>query len=74
MDVLIVLATTIAYLYSLFVVIANIITKGPVPLSFFDTPSMLILFICLGRWLENIAKGKSKIDFINYYSPLFLFH
>ena len=60
MDVLIVLATTIAYVYSVGIVIANIILKGPVPVQFFDTPSMLILFVCLGRWLENIAKGKTS--------------
>ena len=60
MDVLIVLATTIAYVYSVGIVIANMILKGPVPVQFFDTPSMLIMFVCLGRWLENIAKGKTS--------------
>ena len=60
MDVLIVLATTIAYVYSVIIVITNMIIKGPVPISFFDTPSMLILFVCLGRWLESIAKGKTS--------------
>jgi hypothetical protein len=36
MEVLIVLATTIAYLYSIIVVIANMIMKVPSPMAFFD--------------------------------------
>ena len=53
-------ATTIAYVYSVVIVIANIILKGSVSVQFFDTPSMLIRFVCLERWLENIAKRKTS--------------
>lgn len=38
MDVLIVLATTIAYVYSIIVVIVNMAMKLPSPMTFFDVP------------------------------------
>jgi Cu+-exporting ATPase len=57
MDVLIVLATSIAYTYSVVVLlVALIFSWQSSPMTFFDVPPMLMVFVSLGRWLEHKAK------------------
>jgi Cu+-exporting ATPase len=60
MDVLIVLSTSIAYAYSVIVILVAIMLQWQFsPMTFFDVPPMLLVFISLGRWLEYEAKVSS---------------
>ncbi|KAJ1307096.1 hypothetical protein OPQ81_001214 [Rhizoctonia solani] len=62
MDVLVVLGTTSAFAYSVLVMVLAIFNPSPDfrPVVFFDTSTMLITFASLGRYLENLAKGKTS--------------
>ncbi|XP_027194750.2 copper-transporting ATPase 1-like [Dermatophagoides pteronyssinus] len=69
MDVLIMLATTIAYLYSVGVVVYFMITnQRQSPMTFFDTPPMLLVFISLGRWLEHMNRLQTTEYIVNLMS------
>ncbi|VUZ46857.1 unnamed protein product [Hymenolepis diminuta] len=61
MDVLLVIASGVAYTYSLVVVLIAMYQRWSTsPLTVFETTPMLFLFISLGRWLENLAKERTS--------------
>ena len=61
MDVLVVLGTSAAFFFSVGAMIVSLlIPPHSRPSTVFDTSTMLITFITLGRWLENRAKGETS--------------
>lgn len=62
MDVLVMLGTSAAYFYSFISMLFALFNSTPDyhPALFFDTSTMLLMFISLGRFLENKAKGKTS--------------
>ncbi|KAE8191560.1 hypothetical protein CF336_g4811 [Tilletia laevis] len=73
MDVLVVLGTTASFVYSVSSMLFTLFScpsshpsqaQGQAachkPKTFFDTSTMLICFVALGRFLENTAKGKTS--------------
>lgn len=60
MDVLIALGTNAAYFYSLYSVLRAATSENFRAIDFFETSSMLISFILLGKYLEILAKGKTS--------------
>lgn len=62
MDVLVTLGTSTAFIYSLCSMVFAITNDDPEfrPHVFFDTSTMLITFLSIGRYLENKAKGKTS--------------
>lgn len=62
MDVLVVLGTSAAFGYSVCAMFFAIFNPDPDyrPKLFFDTSTMLITFVSLGRYIENLAKGKTS--------------
>jgi Cu+-exporting ATPase len=61
MDVLVVLGTSAAFFFSVFAMVMSILCEPHNrPSTVFDTSTMLITFITLGRYLENRAKGQTS--------------
>lgn len=61
MDVLVVLGTSAAFFFSCAAMLVSILTPPHSrPATTFDTSTMLITFILLGRFLENRAKGQTS--------------
>ncbi|KAI9789931.1 MAG: hypothetical protein M1816_005700 [Peltula sp. TS41687] len=61
MDVLVVLGTSAAFFFSVVaMLVSTIFPPHSRPTTVFDTSTMLITFITLGRYLENRAKGQTS--------------
>lgn len=61
MDVLVVLGTSAAFFFSCAAMLVSMFTAEHTrPATTFDTSTMLITFILLGRFLENRAKGQTS--------------
>ena len=61
MDVLVVLGTSAAFFFSVAAMIVSVFAAPHTrPSTIFDTSSMLLTFITLGRFLENRAKGQTS--------------
>ncbi|XP_020585517.1 probable copper-transporting ATPase HMA5 isoform X2 [Phalaenopsis equestris] len=65
MDVLVAMGTNTAYFYSVYVVLKSLTSKSFEGQEFFETSTMLISFILLGKYLEVIAKGKTSAALAN---------
>lgn len=62
MDALVALSTSIAYLYSLVVVYVPDLFSSLAhpPMPYFEASAMIILFVLLGKWLEERAKWRTS--------------
>lgn len=61
MDVLVVIGTSAAFFFSIAAMIVSILLPPHTrPSTVFETSSMLITFITLGRYMENSAKGQTS--------------
>ncbi|PHH88254.1 hypothetical protein CDD83_7782 [Cordyceps sp. RAO-2017] len=61
MDVLVILGTSCAFFFSIFsMAVSLLIPPHSRPSTIFDTSTMLITFITLGRFMENRAKGQTS--------------
>lgn len=61
MDVLVILGTSCAFFFSILTMAVSLLVPPHTrPSTIFDTSTMLITFITLGRYLENSAKGQTS--------------
>lgn len=61
MDVLVCISTSCAFFFSCFIMIYNVFTRSDHrPHTFWETPAMIVTFICGGKYLENKAKGQTS--------------
>ena len=60
MDVLVALATSISYFFSIIQVVMCTVEGAKSPNTTFETSAVLITVIILGKYMETIAKGKTS--------------
>ncbi|KAF1974125.1 heavy metal translocatin [Bimuria novae-zelandiae CBS 107.79] len=69
MDVLVVLGTSAAFFFSCAsMLVSLLVAPHSKPTTLFDTSTMLITFISIGRYLENKAKGQTSKALSNLMS------
>ena len=60
MDVLVAVGSSVAYMYSLFVLLSNVFGwHGVGEYVYFDTAAVIILFVRVGKYLELTTKGRA---------------
>eukprot|EP00871_Galdieria_phlegrea_P002282 jgi/Galph1/3054/GphlegSOOS_G1708.1 len=71
MDVLIALATSVIYIYSVAFLIYNSVAQTETNNIDFDSSSMLITIVSIGKWLEALAKRDSSrsVSSLNNLEP-----
>jgi Cu+-exporting ATPase len=75
MDALVALGTNATYFYSVYVVIKTLTLATFQGQYFFETSSMLISFILLGKYLEIMTKGKTSFGkLLIFCSCVCVFH
>eukprot|EP00123_Amoebidium_parasiticum_P010202 comp19952_c0_seq1/m.24292 comp19952_c0_seq1/g.24292 ORF comp19952_c0_seq1/g.24292 comp19952_c0_seq1/m.24292 type:complete len:1066 (-) comp19952_c0_seq1:692-3889(-) len=60
MDVLVVLGTLSAYVYSVVTCFVALFSDGVDTMTFFDASAMIVTFIVLGKMLESLTKAKTS--------------
>lgn len=60
MDSLVSVGTLTAYLYSLLGVAAFLFFKLPLPELYFEGAAFILIFVSLGKYLEEVTKGKTS--------------
>ncbi|NEW05682.1 copper-translocating P-type ATPase [Paenibacillus sp. SYP-B3998] len=62
MDVLVVLGTSAAYFYSIYLAYEwSTVAGGESSMTYFETGAFLITFIKMGKWLEALTKGRTGL-------------
>ena len=60
MDILVVLGTTSAYLYSIYLLIEHLfITEQMMPMYYFEISALIITMVLIGNYIEHIAKERT---------------
>lgn len=60
MDVLVVIGTTAAYIYSVVIMVRALFKPMSETMTFFDAGAMIVTFITFGKYLEHVSKGKTS--------------
>lgn len=69
MDILVVMGTTSAYLYSLYLLYVQLFVKSSMhPIYYFEISALIITMVLIGNYIEHIAKERTTdalVDLIN---------